>query len=240
MSLPGVGVKGEIGGQTYVLANPAYLSEHKLEAPPGFDRPGQTVVYLIKTNIVIGALALADEVREESKAAIQALKQLGLKTAMITGDSAQVASQVAKQLGLDDFFAEVKPADKSAKVKQLQASQTVAMVGDGVNDAPALMQADIGIAISAGTDIAIESADIILIKNDPRDVVKIITLSKATYRKMLQNLAWATSYNVVTIPLAAGVLQGVGVVLSPAAGAILMSISTIIVALNAQLLRRKL
>jgi Cu2+-exporting ATPase len=164
---------------------------------------------------------------------------MGIKTAMITGDSEEVASYVAKQLGLDQYFAEVKPEDKAAKVKELQANgQQVAMVGDGINDAPALTQANIGIAIGAGTDVAIKSADIILVKSNPSDVVKVIHISKATYRKMMQNLVWATGYNIFAIPLAAGVLYGSGILLSPAVGAVLMSLSTIIVAFNAQLLRR--
>jgi Cu2+-exporting ATPase len=158
---------------------------------------------------------------------------------MITGDSKEVAVYVAKKLDLDQYFAEVRPEDKASKVKQLQQDgQQVAMVGDGINDAPALSQADIGIAIGAGTDVAIKSADIILTKSDPRDVVKVINLSKATYRKMVQNLSWATGYNVVAIPLAAGVLYGSGILLAPAVGAVLMSASTVVVALNAQLLRR--
>jgi Cu2+-exporting ATPase len=164
---------------------------------------------------------------------------MGIKTAMITGDSDEVAAYVSKQLGLDQYFAEVKPKDKAAKVKELQKNgQQVAMVGDGINDAPALTQANIGIAIGAGTDVAIKSADIILIKSNPEDVVKVIKLSKATYNKMQQNLVWATGYNVFAIPLAAGVLYGAGIVLSPAVGAILMSVSTVVVAINAQLLRR--
>ena len=164
---------------------------------------------------------------------------MGIKTAMITGDSKEVATYIAKQLGLDHYFAQVKPEDKAAKVKELQKNGLkVAMVGDGINDAPALTQADIGIAIGAGTDVAIKSADIILIKSDPQDVVKVINFSKRTYSKMAQNLAWATGYNVFAIPLAAGVLYGSGILLSPAVGAILMSASTVVVAFNAQLLRR--
>ena len=164
---------------------------------------------------------------------------MGIKTAMITGDSDEVAAYVSKQLGLDQYFAEVKPEDKAAKVKELQKNgQKVAMVGDGINDAPALTQSDIGIAIGAGTDVAIKSADIILVKSDPQDIVKVIKLSKATYSKMQQNLLWATGYNVFAIPLAAGVLYGAGIVLAPALGAVLMSVSTVVVAFNAQLLRR--
>lgn len=182
----------------------------------------------------------ADVVREESKEAVKALKGMGVRVAMLTGDSKAVAKSVADQLGITEYFAEVLPKDKTEKVKELQKDGSkVAMVGDGVNDAPALTQADIGIAIGAGTDVAIESAGIVLIKSDPRDVVNVIKLSKATYRKMVQNLVWATGYNVVAIPLAAGVLASKGILLSPAIGAVLMSLSTVIVAFNAVLLRRE-
>ncbi|KKU19990.1 MAG: Cation transporting ATPase, E1-E2 family [Candidatus Saccharibacteria bacterium GW2011_GWA2_46_10] len=247
-ALPGLGVKGKLHGKdNFVAASYRYISEHKLALPAEIQQhskkaaqEGKTEVYLIKDGKqVIGAIALADIIRDESKAAIAALRKMGYKTAMITGDSQDVADYVAKQLNLDQYFAEVKPQDKSAKVKQLQAGgQKVAMVGDGINDAPALTQADIGLAIGGGTDVAIKSADIILVKNDPRDVVKVIKLSKATYGKMKQNLAWATGYNVVAIPLAAGVLYKAGILLAPALAAVFMSLSTIIVALNAQLLRR--
>jgi len=247
LALPGLGVKGTLeDGKAYVAASRRYIEENKLAVPATVEskiraaaKQGKSEVYLLRDNNVIGALALADVIRDESKAAISALKQLNIKTAMITGDSEDVASYVAQQIGLDQYFAEVKPEDKAAKVKQLQAGgQKVAMVGDGINDAPALTQADIGLAIGAGTDVAIKSADIILVKSDPTDVVKVIKLSKATYGKMKQNLVWATGYNVVAIPLAAGVLYKSGILLAPAVGAVLMSLSTIIVALNAQLLRR--
>lgn len=246
-AIPGLGVKGSLQGkEEYIAASYRYLEENKLDVPQELAKPvkqaakqGKTEVYLITGGKVIGALGLADIVRDESKTTIQALKQLGIKTAMITGDSKEVASFVAEQLGIDKYFAEVRPEDKSAKVKELQKSgQKVAMVGDGINDAPALSQADIGIAIGAGTDVAIKSADIILVKSDPADVVKVINLSKATYRKMVQNLVWATGYNVLAIPLAAGVLYSSGIVLAPAVGAVMMSVSTIVVAINAQLLRK--
>ena len=245
-ALPGVGVEGKIGQTTYVAAGSRYIKDNELSVPAEIKnqmkqaaKEGKTEVYLIVDKKVIGALALADIIREESKPVIAALKKMGIKTAMITGDSEDVASYVAKQLELDQYFAGVKPEDKASKVKQLQArGENVAMVGDGINDAPALTQANIGLAIGAGTDVAIKSADIILVKNDPRDVVKVIKLSKATYSKMKQNLAWATGYNVVAIPLAAGVLYKSGILLVPALGAAFMSLSTIIVALNAQLLRR--
>lgn len=245
-ALPGLGVKGVLRGRTYVAASYRYVQENNLAVPASIGnaikqaaKDGKTEVYLIFNNQVIGALALADIIRDEAKSTVDALKALGIQTAMITGDSKDVASYVAKQLDLEQFFAEVRPEDKANKVKQLQSQGLkVAMVGDGINDAPALTQADIGIAIGAGTDVAIKSADIILIKSDPRDVVKVIKLSKATYHKMVQNLVWATGYNIFTIPLAAGVLYSYGIVLSPAVGAVFMSTSTIVVALNAQLLRR--
>lgn len=247
IALPGMGVQGVLHGhETYVAASKRYLDENNLAVPGEIAtqteqaaKDGKTEVYLIKDKAVIGALALADQIREESREAVMALQSMGMKTAMITGDSTAVAAYVARELGLDQFFAEVRPEDKSAKVKELQsAGMRVAMVGDGVNDAPALTQADIGIAIGAGTDVAIESASIVLASNDPRGVVKIVKLSRATYHKMLQNLGWATSYNALAIPLAAGVTALFGFVLSPAVGAVLMSFSTIIVALNAQLLRK--
>jgi len=246
-ALPGLGVQGTLhGSEVYIAASYRYIEENKLIVPTEIAKmvkqaakEGKTEVYLITNKKVVGALGLADIVREQSKQTIATLKSMGIKTAMITGDSDEVAAYVSKQLGLDQYFAEVKPEDKAAKVKELQKNgQKVAMVGDGINDAPALTQADIGIAIGAGTDVAIKSADIILVKSDPQDVVKVINLSKATYRKMLQNLGWATGYNIFAIPLAAGVLYGAGIVLAPALGAVLMSVSTVVVAFNAQLLRR--
>jgi Cu2+-exporting ATPase len=248
VALPGLGVRGTLHGHdVFVAASYRYVAENKLTVPEKIAqhvknaaKKGKTEVYLIDSKQqVIGAIALADIARTESKAAIRALQQMGIKTAMITGDSKDVADYVANQLGLDQYFAEVRPEDKASKVKELQAQGLrVAMVGDGINDAPALTQADIGIAIGAGTDVAIKSADIILVKSDPSDVVKVIKLSKATYRKMTQNLVWGAGYNVLAIPVAAGVLYGSGILLAPAAGAVLMSLSTIVVAINAQLLRR--
>lgn len=246
-ALPGLGVRGTLhGNEVYIAASYRYIEENKLSVPADIAasvkqaaKQGKTEVYLINNKKIIGALGLADILREQSKQTISTLKGLGIKSAMITGDSKDVADYVAKQLGLDQYFAEVRPEDKAAKVKELQANgQKVAMVGDGINDAPALTQADIGIAIGAGTDVAIKSADIILVKSDPQDVVKVVNLSKRTYSKMAQNLLWATGYNIFAIPLAAGVLYGAGIVLAPALGAVLMSASTVIVALNAQLLRR--
>ena len=248
-ALPGLGVKGTLhGNDNFIAASYRYIKENNLTVPVEIAKhtsraaqEGKTEVYLINgRQEVIGAIALADMLREESKIVIKTLRQLGVKTAMITGDSNNVAEYVAKHLGLDQYFAEVRPEDKASKVKELQAQNlSVAMVGDGINDAPALTQADIGIAIGAGTDIAIKSADIILVKSDPRDVVKVIKLSEASYRKMVQNLAWGAGYNIVAIPLAAGLFYGAGVVLAPAIGAVLMSLSTVIVAVNAQLLRKQ-
>lgn len=246
-ALPGLGVKGTLHGKdNFVAASYRYVSENNLKVPADISKhvkqaakEGKTEVYLINDKKVIGAIALADIVRDEAKKTISTLKQLGIKSAMITGDSKDVAAYVADQLGIEQYFAEVRPEDKASKVKELQQQGLrVAMVGDGVNDAPALTQADIGIAIGAGTDVAIKSADIILVKSDPLDVIKVIRLSKETYKKMIQNLFWATGYNVLAIPLAAGVLFGLGIILAPAVGAVLMSLSTIIVAFNAQLLRR--
>jgi Cu2+-exporting ATPase len=246
-ALPGLGVKATLhDNEEYIAASYRYVEENKLTVPSSIAKAvklaakeGKSEVYLITNKKVIGALGLADIVREESVQTIKTLKEMGIKTAMITGDSKEVAAYISKQLGLDQYFGEVRPEDKAAKVKELQKNgQKVAMVGDGINDAPALTQATIGIAIGAGTDVAIKSADIILVKSNPGDVVKVINLSRRTYNKMAQNLVWATGYNVFAIPLAAGVLYGAGIVLAPALGAVLMSVSTVVVALNAQLLRR--
>jgi Cu2+-exporting ATPase len=197
------------------------------------------VVYLLHDERAVGAVALADVVRDESREAIDALHALGIEVAMLTGDSEDVARAVAEELGIDTYFAEVLPEDKDEKITELQQrGQLVAMVGDGVNDAPALTRADVGIAIGSGTDVAVESADVVLVENDPRDVVSLVRLSRKSYRKMQENLVWAAGYNVFAIPLAAGILAPVGFLLSPAVGAVLMSASTVIVALNAQLLRR--
>jgi len=201
---------------------------------------GQSVVHLIKDDKAMASFALADVIRPESHEAIQRLHEMGVKVAMLTGDSKEVAQVVAEELGIDSYFAEVLPENKDQKVVQLQEQgQLVAMVGDGVNDAPALTRADVGIAIGSGTDVAVQSAGIILVKSNPLDVVKVIELSQASYKKMRQNLIWAAGYNVIAIPLAAGILAPWGILLSPAVGAILMSLSTIIVAVNAQLLRTK-
>jgi P-type Cu2+ transporter len=242
-SITGKGIEGVINGKQVEIVSPGYLKEKNIKTGKHeeIDRVsshGKTIVYVLINENPVGAIALADIIREESKEAIKRLKELGIKPMMLTGDNRQVAKWVAEEVGIEEYFAEVLPEYKSDKIKEIQSGGlVVAMTGDGVNDAPALAQADIGIAIGAGTDIAVETADIILVKNNPLDVVSILDLSKATYRKMLQNLAWATGYNVFAIPLAAGVLFPLGIILSPAVGAALMSLSTVIVAINARFLR---
>jgi Cu2+-exporting ATPase len=245
-SLTGRGVQAVVDGAEVAVGGPAYLRENGLVEPDelesevsGWKDRGAAVLHVVRDGRVLGAVALEDEVREESRQAVDALHRRGVKVAMITGDAHQVADAVANELGIDEVFAEVLPQDKDAKVAELQArGLKVAMVGDGVNDAPALARAEVGIAIGAGTDVAIESAGVVLAADDPRAVLSVIQLSRASYRKMWQNLIWATGYNVITVPLAAGVLAFAGILVSPAVGALLMSISTIVVALNAQLLRR--
>jgi Cu2+-exporting ATPase len=245
-ALPGRGVRGEVDGARVAVGGPHLIEALRVSLPESlravgerWGAEGKTVVYLVRDTTVEAAFALADTIRPESGPAVRRLKEMGIRVAMLTGDSEDVARWVAGELGIDEYFAEVLPEHKSDKINALRArGLKVAMVGDGVNDAPALVAADIGIAIGAGTDVAIESADIILVRNDPRDVVRVIRLSQASYRKMVENLFWATGYNVVAIPLAAGVLAAYGVVLVPAVGAILMSLSTVIVALNAQTLWR--
>ena len=245
-SMTARGVEAVVGGRSLAVGGPKLVQERNAKVQSSVqdeieawkDR-GASVLYLLEKENVLGAFALEDEVRRESYDAVRGLHELGVKVAMITGDATQVAQAVATELGIDDFFAEVLPEDKNSKVAELQSrGHRVAMVGDGVNDAPALARADVGIAIGAGTDVAIESAGVILASNDPRSVEGVIKLSRSTYRKMFQNLIWATGYNAFAIPLAAGVLAWAGFTLSPAIGAVLMSLSTIIVAANAQLLRR--
>lgn len=246
-ALKGRGVRANHEGQTAFVGGPQLLDMLGIEPPQGVARlrdrageKGQTSVYLVVDEQVVAGLALADVIRPESEATVRRLQEMGLEVAMLTGDSRAVAQAVAEELGIPTFFAEVLPEHKDGKVSELQAQgKRVAMIGDGVNDAPALTRADVGIAIGGGTDVAIESAGIILVQNNPLDVVKTLELSRASYRKMVQNLMWATGYNVVALPLAAGVLAPIGFVLSPAVGALLMSLSTVIVAINAQLLRRE-
>jgi P-type Cu2+ transporter len=249
-SLPGIGVQARVGGRSLLMGGPALLRSRAVRVPPSITdaaeqaaRRGQAAVFLAEetdgTASALAAFTVADVVRPESRQAIQALHDEGIEVVMLTGDSGPVAQAVAADLGIDQVFAEVLPEQKAGKIRELQqAGKRVAMVGDGVNDAPALVTADIGIAIGAGTNVAVEAGDIVLVRNDPRDVSRIIRLSRATYRKMIQNLWWAAGYNIVAIPLAAGVLASQGILLSPAVGAVLMSLSTVIVAINAQLLRR--
>lgn len=245
--IPGLGVKARVGGADVLVGSVSLAEGQGISIPVEVEkeiaplaRQGKTINVVIKDRKMLGALALADVIREESREAIGTLSAMGIKTAMITGDSEDVAKWVAGELNVDEYFARVLPDQKSEKVKALQkGGRKVAMVGDGVNDAPALTQADLGIAIGAGTNVAIESAGIILVRNDPRDIAKIIKLSRLTYRKMIQNLWWATGYNIVAVPLAAGVLASKGILLQPALAAIFMSLSTVIVAMNALLLRRR-
>jgi len=241
-AMPGQGAEAMVEGVRVKVVSPGYLKAAGLRAEHPRVREvadqGKTVVYVLVDERLDGAIALADVIRPESREALARLKGMGIRVMMLTGDATAVARWVARELGLDEYFAEVLPDQKSAKIKEVQArGLVVAMTGDGVNDAPALVQADVGIAVGAGTDVAIESADIVLVRSDPRDVTAIVDLARATYRKMVQNLWWATGYNLVAIPVAAGVLHQAGIVVTPAAGAVLMSASTAIVAFNARLLR---
>lgn len=245
-AIKGRGVRAHLNGSEVYIGGPRLLEMLRIGLPEELefftrqtDQKGQSVVHLVKDNQAVASFALADVIRAESRQAIEELRKMGVEVAMITGDSSSVAEAVADELGIKTYFAEVLPEHKDMKVVELQQQgKRVAMVGDGVNDAPALTRADVGIAIGSGTDVAIESAGIILVKSNPLDVVKIIDLSRVSYRKMIQNLVWATGYNVIALPLAAGILAPVGILLSPAVGALFMSISTIIVAINAGLLRR--
>jgi len=245
-SITGRGVEATVDGTVIAVGGPALVRERQLVVPAELAERvqpwrarGAAVLYVVRDGSIVGALALEDEVRVESREAVQMLHERGIRVVMITGDAQQVADAVGRDVGVDEVLAEVLPEDKDTKVAELQArGLRVAMVGDGVNDAPALARADVGIAIGAGTDVAIESAGVVLASSDPRAVVGVITLSRASYRKMVQNLAWGAGYNVVAIPLAAGAFAWAGITLAPAVGAILMSLSTIVVALNAQLLRR--
>ncbi|HEC75835.1 MAG TPA: HAD family hydrolase [Thermoplasmatales archaeon] len=243
-SIPGKGAEGKVDGKEVKVVSPGYLRENNItvddERIDELSSQGKTVVFVIIDGELKGAIALADIIRPESKKAISMLKKMGIHCMMLTGDNKQVAKWVAEEIGLDEYFAEVLPHEKADKIKEVQSrGLIVAMTGDGVNDAPALAQADIGIAIGAGTDVAVETADIILVRSNPMDAVAIIGLARATYKKMIQNLAWATGYNAFAIPLAAGVLYNHGILLSPAIGAILMSLSTVIVAINAKFLGTK-
>jgi Cu2+-exporting ATPase len=238
--MQGIGVKGTVNGKEIVAAGPNYFTENEIDkpaVPSEIDQDTETINYVFIEGKVIGIITLADRIREGSQEAIHKLKEMGIKSFLLTGDNEKIAASVSKKLGMDGFLANVLPHNKQEKVKEYQAKgEIVAMTGDGVNDAPALAQADVGIAVGSGTDVAAETADIILVNSDPRDVVKMIDFGKRTYQKMIQNLVWAVGYNVVAIPLAAGVLYP-NFVLSPAMGAVLMSVSTIVVAFNATLLK---
>jgi Cu2+-exporting ATPase len=242
--IPGSGAQGKVNEKMVQVVSPAYVKENITEAQDKriveLHAQGKTVVYVILESKIAGAVALADLLRPEAKETILKLQNQGVKCMMLTGDNRMVAKWVASEIGLDEYFAEVMPHEKAQKIKEVQSrGYIVAMTGDGINDAPALAQADVGIAVGAGTDVAIETADIILVRSNPNDVLGVISLAKATYRKLIQNLIWATGYNIVAIPLAAGVLYNTGIVISPAIGAVLMSLSTVIVAINARLLKLK-
>ncbi len=245
-AIPGYGVEATVEGRSLYVGGPNLLQRIGADVSPELAafvaqaaERGQSVIYLVEGRRVIAALSLADAVRPESREAVARLHQLGLEVVMLTGDAKPVADAIARDLGIDTVFAGVPPEGKAARIQELQRQgKKVGMVGDGVNDAPALVTADVGIAIGAGTDVAVEAGDVVLVRSDPRDVPRIVALSRASYRKMVQNLWWASGYNILAIPLAAGVLASRGIVLSPAVGAVLMSLSTVIVAINAQLLRR--
>ncbi|PSK82649.1 copper-translocating P-type ATPase [Prolixibacter denitrificans] len=241
-SLTGKGIQASVDGKNVKVVSPDYVKEQNIELPDeAFKNNQETVVFVLVDEELAGFIAMADEIREESYEAVKQLKKAGLKLVMMTGDNEQVAKSVADELGLDDYFAGVLPDQKLEKVKEYQKSgEFVAMTGDGINDAPALATADVGIAVGSGTDIAAETADIILVNSNPLDISALILFGKETYKKMIQNFIWATAYNVVAIPLAAGVLYGAGILISPAVGAVFMSLSTVIVAINAQLLKRKM
>ncbi|MDP3970619.1 MAG: copper-translocating P-type ATPase [bacterium] len=237
--LKGEGIAGKIDGTEFKVVSPSHLSRNNINLPEGMDLNAvATNIFILQDSSLIGVISLADVIREESYTAINQLKELGIKCWMLTGDNKEIAKQVAEELELDGFFAEVLPHEKQEKIKELQAQgEFVAMTGDGINDAPALAQADVGIAIGSGTDVAAETADIILVNSNPKDVTSLILFGKATYKKMVQNLFWATGYNVIAIPLAAGALYAWGILLSPAIGAAFMSLSTIIVAINSKFLK---
>jgi Cu2+-exporting ATPase len=240
-AITGQGVRAIVAGKEILVVSPGYLKAEKIKVPDGFTaNDTETAVFVIIDNELAGYIALSDEIRPESAAAIKTLKQENIKSLLLTGDNAKVAAGVSKTLGIDSFIAEVLPDQKLEKIKELQKKgEFVAMTGDGVNDAPALAQADIGIAIGSGSDIAAETAGIVLVNSNPKDIVSLILFGKATYHKMIQNLAWATGYNVIALPLAAGLLYNQGILLSPAAGAVLMTASTVVVAINASMLKVK-
>jgi Cu2+-exporting ATPase len=241
-AIPGKGARGQVNGRQVLAVGPGYLQEYHIriqdERMEKLASQGKTVIYTLIDGQPVGVIALADIIRPESQPAIAELKAMGIRCLMITGDNRHVAKWVAEEVGLDEYFAEILPEKKAEKVKEVQSRGIrVAMIGDGVNDAPALAQADVGIAVGTGMEVAAAAADVVLVRSSPADVVSIIKLSRATYRKMLQNLGWAVGYNVIAIPLAAGAAYSLGIVLDPAVGAALMALSTIIVAINARFLR---
>ena len=240
-AITGKGVEATVEGKKVLVVSPGYLKENNIAMPDGFTaNDTETVVFVIIDNILAGFIALSDEIRPESAEAIKTLKENNIKSMLLTGDNSKVAKSVSEILGMDSFIAEVLPHQKLEKIKDLQSKgEFVAMTGDGVNDAPALAQADVGIAVGSGSDIAAETAGIVLVNSNPKDIVSLILFGKATYRKMIQNLIWATGYNIVALPLAAGILYKQGILLSPAAGALLMTISTVVVAINASMLKVK-
>ncbi len=241
-AIKGEGIEGNVENKKVKVVGPGYVKKKKINIPEkAYKDESETVVFILVDDELAGFIAMADEIREESYESIKTLKETGLKVVMITGDNEKVAKSVSDELGLDGYFAGILPDQKLEKIKEFQEKgEFVAMTGDGINDAPALAAADIGIAVGSGTDVAAETADIILVNSNPKDITSLILFGKATYRKMIQNFIWATGYNVVAIPLAAGVLISVGILISPAMGAILMSASTVIVAINAQFLKRKM
>ena len=241
-AITGKGIEAQVENKNVKVVSPGYVKEKELEVPEeAYKNEAETVVFVMVDDKLAGFIAMADEIREDSYEAVKTLKNSGLKVYMMTGDNEKVAKSVSDELGLDGYFAGVLPDQKLEKVKEFQRNgEFVAMTGDGINDAPALATADVGIAVGSGTDIAAETADIILVNSNPGDIASLILFGKATYKKMIQNFIWATGYNVVAIPLAAGVLLSAGILISPALGAVLMSLSTIIVAVNAQLLKRKM
>jgi Cu2+-exporting ATPase len=241
-ALTGKGVEAMVEGKKILVVSPGYLKEKKINLPDDFTtNDTETIVFVLISDELAGYITLSDEIRPESAEAIKTLKQEGIKSILLTGDNTKVAASVSKTLGMDRFIAEVLPHQKLEKIKELQKNGGfVSMTGDGVNDAPALAQADIGIAVGSGSDIAAETAGIVLVNSNPKDIVSLILFGKATYRKMIQNLAWATGYNIIALPLAAGVLYNQGILLSPAVGAVLMTVSTVVVAINASLLKVKI
>ena len=241
IAITGKGVEARIDGMNVKVVSPGYLKEKNVVLPENFKSDAaETIVFVLVNDQVVGYISLADSIRPESKEAIQTLHENNIKSVLLTGDNKQVAESVSKQLGIDTYYAEVLPHEKLDKIKELQdRGEYVAMTGDGVNDAPALAKADVGIAVGSGSDIAAETAGIVLVNSNPKDIVNLVLFGKATYRKMIQNLAWATGYNLVALPLAAGALYKIGILLSPAAGAVLMSLSTVIVAINASTLKAR-